>query len=524
MKTPFNGIGNKRIPTVIGLVILVVALILGTVFFKQGLGVFAPRATPETTPEQVRITNVVDSGFTISFLTQGPVAGFINYGTEAGALRQTATDDRDTLTGSIGEYTLHHVTVRGLQPNTTYYYVLGTGGGTLFDNNGEPFKIVTAKKNGSPTAARTIYGSVTTESGAPAEGAVVYIAVAGAGEMSSLVKNSGSWAIPLSNARTADGSGYAQITDDTNLQLFVQGPTSAQTAKGTLTAGQYKTSPVPTISYGQTAIEAADVSAASDNETANTDSTTDTTTDDTDTTAAADASPSSTASSSSSLADKNASSSAGLTVLNLNTATKSATPVTLATAQPIITGTAAPNVTVTVTVHSTTAITQNLVANADGTFSLDVEKLKKELEPGEHTVSFSYTDPTTGQPVTPPPVTFYVEPQSATANLIAATTATPTPRATATPTATPFGSSNPFPINGSTISATPRTATGSSSTSASSSTGSGRSSSTSTASSLPRSGSVGTTLALIFGGMFFIVSGLWSFWVSKSYAKNEVEE
>lgn len=520
MKTPFTGIGNKRIPTVIGLVILVVALVLGTVFFKQGLGVFAPRATPETTPEQVRITNVVDSGFTVSFLTQGSVAGFINYGTEENALRQTATDDRDTLTGSIGEYTLHHITVRGLQPNTTYFYVLGTGGGTLFDNNGVPFKIVTARKNGSPTAARTIYGSVTTESGAPAEGAVVYVAVAGAGEMSSLVKNSGSWAIPLSNARTADGAGYAEITDETSLQLFVQGPTTTQTAKGSITAGQYKSAPVPTISYGQTAIEAPAAGSTTEDQTSTTETTTTTADNEvtaTEMTTASNASASTAASSSGTrtLADANATTQ-GLTELDLDTASSSAEPVTLATAQPVISGTAAPNVTVTIEIHSDTAITQTVTADANGNFTLNLEELKKTLAPGEHTVTYSYTDPATGA-VTPQRITFYVEPESATANLLAA--ASPTP----TPTATPFGSNNPFPITGSTNSATPRTATDSSSTSSTAS-GSGRSSSTSTASSLPESGSVGTTLALIFGGMFFIISGLWSYWVSKQYSAEEVSE
>jgi hypothetical protein len=515
MKTPFTGLSNKRIPTIIGLLILVVALVLGTVFFQQGLGVFTPRATPETTPKQVRITNVVDSGFTISYLTEGPVAGFIKYGTEENALRQTATDDRDTLTGSIGEYTLHHITVRGLQPNTSYYYVLGTGSGTLFDNNGAPFKIITARKSGSPTAARTVYGSVTTESGVPAEGAIVYVAVDGAGEMSSLVKNSGSWAIPLSNARTSDGAGYASISDETALQLFVQGPATAQTAKGTVTAGQYKSTPIPTISYGQTTIsdvasieeveetppsEVATASGSLENESQ---------------LATATESATSASTSSSLAGDSIATGSSTLMVLNLDEASKSDQPVTLGTSQPTITGTAAPNVTVTIEVHSDTQISKTLTANADGTFSLNIAELSKNLEPGEHTVTYSYVDPTTGKTV-PETVIFFVEPQSTSANLLAQANTSSTPRPTATPSATPFGSSNPFPIGGATSSAT---ATGSGSAS-----GSGRTSQPSTSSGLPVSGSVGTTMALIFGGIFFIISGLWSFWVSRQYSTEELND
>jgi len=497
-------LGNKRIPTIAGLVILVIALVLGTVFFRQGLGVFSPRATPETTPNQVRITNLTHEGFTVSFLTQAAIAGLVKYGTEENALKQTATDDRDSLTGSISEYTLHHVTVRGLQPNTTYYYVLGTGNGALFDNTGTPFKLITARKTGSPPAARTIYGSVTTESGAPAEGAIVYVAIDGAGEMSSLVKNSGGWAVPLSNARTADGASYAQITDDTNLQLFVQGPLISQTAKGSLTAGQYETA-VPTISYGQTTIvetATAEPTAESTKQTVETQSEVA----QADVTVSPSASPVASDSAMTSDVEEKL-------VLDLTEDNDASAPATVTTTQPVITGEALPNVTVSIEIHSESAITMQLVANADGTFSLDLEDLKKQLEPGQHTVTYSYIDPSTGQTVSPDPITFYVEPQSSTATLAQASTPTPTP----TPTATPYGSSNPYPIDG--------TASSSSSTSGldtSSSTDSGRTSPIATSGGLPKSGSVGTTMALVFGGLFFIISGLWSFWVSKQYA-NEVK-
>lgn len=522
MNTSLNKLSSKRIPTIIGLLILVAALILGTVFFQQGLGVFAPRATPETTPKQVRITNVVDGYFTVSFLTEGEVAGFVKYGTEPNALRQTATDDRDTLTGSIGEYTTHHITVRGLQPNTTYYYVLGTGNNTLFDNNGEPFKIVTARKSGSPTAARTVHGSVTSESGSPAEGAIVYVGVEGAGEMSSLVKNSGAWAVPLSNARTPDGAAYAEITDDTSLQLFVQGLSSNQTARVSVTAGQYKSEAIPTISYGQTAIEAPAASTSEDNivaaaadETTNTDEGTEAETD-TEATAVplTSSSETDTASNSAELDTAEAASDSG-TVVVLDLSTKSSTPKVVHTSQPIITGKAVPNVTITIEVNSESQIVQQIVSDENGNFRLNIEELSQSLEAGQHTVRYSYTDPSTGE-VVQASESFFVEPQSATANLLAQASTTPAP--TATPSATPFGSSNPFPITGSTTSASPTTAT-------SSSTGSSatRSSQPSTSSGMPVSGSIGTTMALIFGGLFFIISGLWSFWVSRQYAVEEVE-
>jgi len=71
---------KKKIPTLIGLGVLVLGLIIGTIFFSQGTGVFAPRATPQTTPSNVQISNVSDKGFTVSFFTAEKTPGFVKYG------------------------------------------------------------------------------------------------------------------------------------------------------------------------------------------------------------------------------------------------------------------------------------------------------------------------------------------------------------------------------------------------------------------------------------------------------------
>lgn len=207
------------------------------------------------------------------------------------------------------------------------------------------------------------------------------------------------------------------------------------------------------------------------------------------------------------------------------------------TTQPIVSGKAAPGVIVTIEIHSDTNISQQLVANPDGSFSLDVAQLSQQLEPGEHTVTYSYIDPNTGEKVTKTQ-TFIVEDdaQSSSTQLAQAnptTSATPVPTTTPLPTATPqpFSSENPFPIGDATRSATATTdsttggigATGSGITDGSSTsttistTSSTRVSNPATAGGVPVSGSVGTTLTLIFGGLFFITSGAWSFWASKQF-------
>jgi len=504
---------QKRIPTIIGLGVLLVALVSGVLFFSQGTGVFAPRATPQSTPKKIRLTNVTDAGFTVSFITDEPTTGFIKYGTESNQIKSQASDDRDQLSGAVNEYNTHHITVRGLEPNTTYYYTLGTGGNG-FDNNGQPFEVKTAQRTGVPSAANTIYGSVVTNTGNPADGAIVYAAVAGAGEMSSLVKSSGSWAIPLATARTTDGTGYAQITDTDSLTLLIQGNSTNLTSQ--VTAIVANAQPVANITLGESldlATMPTETSPPVSTDSAQVDTEDEATSsgelDDTATIIDDATDSAKTRGGLSDLVDEEtAFQTVGTAtlILDLEAAAATSSAITVSTSQPVIKGKAVPNVKVSIQVNSDTQINQDVTADADGNFELDLAELGEDLEPGEHTVVYSYVDPNTGKTVSET-VTFYVDDSGNivddTSNLIAQADTTEEDDAY------PYGSSNPYPASASS------TATDSTKTATDSAVGT-RSAQVSTTSAIPVSGSVGTTYALILGGLFFILAGSWSWWIANN--------
>jgi hypothetical protein len=499
---------QKRIPTILGLGVLIVAMVAGVLLFSQGTGVFAPRATPQTTPKKVKITNVTDTSFTVSFVTDESVPSFVKYGNSADQLKNQSGDDRDQISGSVQPYTTHHITVRGLNPTTSYYFTIGTGNNNTFTNQGEPFTVKTAQRTSTQTAAKTIYGSITTESGTPADGAIVYVKHQDAGELSSLVKSSGSWAIPFSNARKTDGSGYATTADEDIILVAVQGTQFAQTAQ--ITTSIANAQPVETIKYGQTTASippgtehAPEITATEEGSSA-------------PETASASASSAQAGSATGGTTESElvtTASASAVTTIDIQAA-KAAETVVTTTTQPTITGTAVPNVVVTIEVHSETEIVQQVTADASGKYSLDLAALSKNLEPGDHTVTFTYTDPTTGQAVTDT-VSFRVTDTSSQLALANQ----------------PYGSGNPYPIPTPTPSPSPSpsptaSASASPSPSASSSataTSSARPTLPATDSAIPVSGSVGTTLALVFGGLFFIIAGVWSFWISSQLQKGKLE-
>jgi hypothetical protein len=199
----------------------------------------------------------------------------------------------------------------------------------------------------------------------------------------------------------------------------------------------------------------------------------------------------------------------GSAIVNLDLTAKP----TVSTTQPTIIGTAAPNVKVSLTVNSETQIIQDVTADAEGNFELDIAALSKELEPGEHTAQYSYVDPVSGNTVTKTKTFTVAAGATKSTNLLAQ--------------AQPFGSGNPVPVGGvpspspsptPTPTVTP-VATTSGTASSSATTGKGgatatRSSQIATDSALPTAGSVNTTFALLIGGIFFMITGGWSWWIS----------
>ena len=516
---------KKQIPTILGLLILFVALISGVLLFGQGTGVFAPRATPQTTPKNIRISNVTDKTFTISFYTDESTVAFVKYGEEKKSLDKQASDDRDQLSGVVKDYRLHHITVRNLDPARDYHYVLGTGSNT-FDNDGQPYKITTiAKQSQSPPNNQTVYGNALNADGTPAEGAIVYVYGENMGTLSGLVKSSGSWGIALANAFSLDKNTYATLSDDSPIEIKAQGvePNSLSVVKTTIASAQ----PLGALTLAKGA--ASLVSSMPDDEATSskdkkelladietaTDSSSATTTTTEESTLSDDLTKKSKkpgALENLLTTDPSSAEIAGsaFAILNLDELDEfqEASATTIITTQPQIKATLPANVMVRIVIHSDTQIDETVQTDADGNMLLDVASLGQNLEPGEHTASYTYIDPITGKEVTKT-YSFTVDP-TATSRQIAYVSATPTPNLTSTPSppppSIPYGSGNPYVPTITVIPAatvTPLVST--------------NSTVVATTSGQYSAGSVGTTIALLLGGIFFILVGAWSYFLANSF-------
>lgn len=238
----------KTIPIFLAILILAISLFLG-VFFIRRSQTFSLKAGGQTNPQQVKITNISDSFFTVSWITAESTSGFISYG-ETPQLGQTTLDDREKGTQQRQSQSTHYVTLDNLKSSTKYFFKINSGG-RLFDNSGKPYETTTGPVINLPLpSADTAYGMVLEPGGTPAKGAIVYLGLANTTPLSSLVKNDGSWMISLSMARNLSLTSYSSYDKELQIEeIFVQGGNLGTTTAITTTKND---SPVPVLTLGQT--------------------------------------------------------------------------------------------------------------------------------------------------------------------------------------------------------------------------------------------------------------------------------
>lgn len=233
---------KSKIPTIIGVIFLVVGLAVGLLLVKNKT-LFRLGATPEATPKDVRLTNITDNSFAVSWITDKKVLGFISWGESDNQLNKTEPDE------FIDPGLTHTLSVINLDANKTYFFKINSDG-TEYDNNGTAWQVKTGAKLAQNQKQISVYGSVFTQSGEPAANALVYITVAGSSPLSTTTSRNGSWVLPISSARNQDLSSLATINEKTSLlEISVNaGSDGVASAQIYPQSGQ----PVPAITLGKT--------------------------------------------------------------------------------------------------------------------------------------------------------------------------------------------------------------------------------------------------------------------------------
>lgn len=228
-----NQLPGKRIPTVLGIGFIILAVILTTFIVKSQTNLKINALNSEN-PQNIKVTNVSDNSFTLTYQTDALAAGSINYGRD----KKFGNTEFDSTARN-----LHSITVKKLSPATKYFFIIISGQNT-FLNSGSPFEISTAPNISSPSASQiTVAGKIVLPDGNAPEDALVYLNTQGSQLLSSTVAKDGSFSFSLKSLRTSNFSSYFKIKENSVFELLAIN----NSLKSTVSISIHQAGSIPTI-------------------------------------------------------------------------------------------------------------------------------------------------------------------------------------------------------------------------------------------------------------------------------------
>lgn len=204
---------KKCLPTILGLVILVLGLVSGVILLNAKQ-IFKLSAEIDTTPKNIKFSNVTEKSFVLSFTTNSESRVFIK--TAKDKLFFGRTDIYREEKNSIN----HYFDVDKLQPQTMYYVTINVDGNEYYAES--PLSVKTGLELNSDNKGSIIYGKVYSKSGEELEGAIIYVTCNNGSLISSKSSGDGSWAINLSKSRTPDLTKYISFDKNSLIQILIQ--------------------------------------------------------------------------------------------------------------------------------------------------------------------------------------------------------------------------------------------------------------------------------------------------------------
>lgn len=189
---------DKRIPTFFGLFLTIIGVII-TSYLANKQTSLRILASPTAIPEKIRITNISDSSFSVSFVTKENVVPVILFGKNQNMENQS-TDERGKT---------HHVTVNNLEPNTKYFFVIVSKDKT-YSNNNAAFEVTTASDLDLKVSSteKKITGQVILPNGQFPDEGIAYLTGENIQPLSTVLKEDGEYEFDIKSARNQNLSAY----------------------------------------------------------------------------------------------------------------------------------------------------------------------------------------------------------------------------------------------------------------------------------------------------------------------------
>lgn len=185
------------------------------------------RASEDSKPKNVVISNLTTSSVTISWTTDGQ-----SYGSVIPVLNgEEKTPVTDVKRGNKKRYT-HHIILETLDPNTEYQFIIISNRDRYQSEGSKNFVFKTAPQSATSPTPSSIYGSV---NGASGDDLVVYALLKdqSAYPISTVISTGGNWLLDISSFRKISDKSLVLMNDAVNIVLVaIAGPNKGAVVEG----------------------------------------------------------------------------------------------------------------------------------------------------------------------------------------------------------------------------------------------------------------------------------------------------
>jgi hypothetical protein len=231
---------EKRIPTILGLILLIGGVIAGVSLSGERTNTRS-KASGDCTPINPQVTNVTNQSIDVSFTTNAQCLANIVVD------NRTVTDFRYVDTGvKESSNRTHYFSVNNLKENSEYNFTIISGGDSYNHPN---YKVTTGKRpNTSIPTSNLAWGRVFNPDLSSAEGSVVYLNIPGASPLSAIVTSNGNWNISLANSFNEEKNNWFPLPSNQSEDFIIISNDGQATQ---ITGNTSRNNPVPDIIIGQ---------------------------------------------------------------------------------------------------------------------------------------------------------------------------------------------------------------------------------------------------------------------------------
>lgn len=210
---------ERKIPTIIALFLLILGISTAT-YLDRSSQSYNIRAGIPSAPLEVHFTNISDSSFTVSWLTQKQTIGRIIVSNNS--QKTTLLDDADS-DNVARPRTTHYVTAKNLTEETVYAVKIISGDQSCKEADACPaFTQKTAVKVSSLLNLPPAHGTIVYPNNKPAEESIIYLTIGKSATLSGRSDRLGLWVIPFNNLRTDDLLTRPTVLDSDLIQITVK--------------------------------------------------------------------------------------------------------------------------------------------------------------------------------------------------------------------------------------------------------------------------------------------------------------